>query len=199
VLYKYEHGSCVECGFSANQAEYEPRMHRRFHEIWRLGVKAPIESGTILVPAWGNSRLVKYVYNMARLAQEENGYDFSSFSPRSDRDGWKRYKTMAFLKAMGGRFVGYAVVRMTSTFGNYNWQEGKVSYEEHNQRLPLVGMIFTCGSKRRKRIARSMVTDILNHYRVGLQDLVWAVPFSEDGNPFLKRLYNEETIKVGYV
>lgn len=197
-MYKYEDGSCVECGFSANQAEDEPRTHRRFHEMWKDGVKAPVESGTILVPAWGNSRLVKYAFNMARLAQIERGYDFPSFSPRSYRDDWKRYETVAFLKALGGRFVGYAVIRMTFTWADYNWQEGSVSFEKHNQRFPKVGMIFTCGSKRRKGIARSIVTDILNYYQVGLQDLVWAAPFSEDAKAFLKRLHNEGTIKVGH-
>jgi hypothetical protein len=134
----------------------------------------------------------RVAYNLARLAQRAEGYDFPSFPPPAGRARDDQEHTRAFLYCEGPTAVGYLVAADQPTGARWDFTQEEVPPGPDHQVRPTVGLAFTCFHWRRQGIASALVRAVAQHANVPTSGLAWDTPFTEEGEALARTFAGDD-------
>jgi GNAT superfamily N-acetyltransferase len=196
-------GSC-ECGWLSGSWNIRPHnrwWHPRFADGLPLPKAVQAQGPYLVVPANGASPEGKVAYTMARIAQRAGGYDFASF-PRHGRGGsdWVQYRLTAYLRVVASVVVAYCSVLYVSEWARFQDMGDKWTVVERytGERQPVVNLIFVCKNWRRRGVATELVGRVAADSGLAAKDVVWGLPFSDDGMKLMQAITHEGSTFLGY-
>ncbi|MFD7450985.1 GNAT family N-acetyltransferase [Kitasatospora sp. NPDC059827] len=182
------------CGMSLQDAWDRGKEHSIHHAAWALGIQVPknLEWRTNLAVVTTESPIAwrKLAYQVARVPQRENHYDFNSWSyleePEPTPDNVR-----AYLLEANGYVIGYLTADDTSQ--HVRWD--LIAKSKHGGRddtlRPRVGLIWVADVYRRQGIGATLVQALADDFGCPIADVSWQSPLSESGRHLARRVSPE--------
>lgn len=128
----------------------------------------------------------KLVYQVARMPQKENGYDFNSWShlgePEATTDNVRAY----LLKA-NEHVVGYLAAHDTDQHHRWDPAGHSRSDGEDDTLRPRIILIWVADVYRRQGIGATLVQALADDFGGKPADVSWSTPISESGQRLARR------------
>lgn len=164
--------------------------HARWHLEWDRGAAMPSSM------SWGDSLLIvggessmpdrKLAYTLGRLFQREQRYDFP-MAP--DPKHWRGQAQEVLIAVYRRRAVGMLLTGPTMRYGVWDGSPGSIAIDiEATEPLPEVSGVWVCRENRRRGVGRALVNALGDYANLLPADLVWGLPFSDDGKALAARV-----------
>ncbi|MEU4068404.1 GNAT family N-acetyltransferase [Streptomyces wedmorensis] len=186
-------GSDCRCGMSL-EADWNSREHTDHHAAWAFGLRVPknldwlgdLAVVTTQSPiAWRN-----LAYQVARLPQKENHYDFRSWShlgePEETEDNVRAY----LLKA-NGYVVGYLVAHDTDHHRPWNMVDSSEFGDADGTLRARIDLIWVADAYRRQGLGATLVQALADDFGCQVTDVSWSSPISTAGLSLARQLSPE--------
>ncbi|MFE2049704.1 GNAT family N-acetyltransferase [Streptomyces sp. NPDC059459] len=184
-------GDCA-CGMSLHESWDDGKEHTAHHAAWAFGVRAPKN-----LEWWGDLAVVttqspitwrKLAYQVARMPQRENHYDFRSWShvdePEVTADNMRAY----LLKA-NGYVIGYLAAHDTNEHRRWNLLiEGAQYGDLDDTPRPRINLIWVADAYRRRGVGGTLVRTLADDFACEVADVSWSTPVSDAGRRLARRL-----------
>lgn len=166
--------------------------HAHAHLNWATGIRLNERqdvlfvcrndrSNTMLVVDSGSDQpLRKLAYDVARLFQREQGYDFPMVPHPSSF--WTEDNGTAYLAIFRRRAIALLVVQSVPRWGYYDNvnENGRIPFDQIHPARSIAG-IFTCGNYRRRGVAAALIRRATEREAVPLEQVPWCTPLSDAG------------------
>ncbi|MFH9426794.1 GNAT family N-acetyltransferase [Streptomyces sp. NPDC017615] len=182
-------GDCP-CGMSVQGG----KDHTAHHAAWAFGVRVPKN-----LDWWGDLAVVstrspiswrKLAYEVARMPQRENHYDFRSWShidePEETPDNMRVY-----LLQVNGYVIGYLAAHDTSEHQRWNLIDGAEYGDQDNTLRPRIILIWVADAYRRQGVGGTLVQALADDFACEIADVSWSSPVSDSGRRLARRLSPE--------
>ncbi|WP_369271124.1 GNAT family N-acetyltransferase [Streptomyces sp. R11] len=182
------------CGMSLRETWGNGKGHTTHHAAWAFGVTVPknLEWWGDLAVVTSQSPIVwrRLAYQVGRIPQKENGYDFNSWShlgePESTPDNVRAY----LLKA-NGYVIGYLNAHDTSQHRRWDLIDGSRYGNEDDTLRPRIGLVWVADVYRRQGIGAKLVQNLADDFGCQVADVSWSTPISDAGQRLARRLSPE--------
>ncbi|GAA2191142.1 GNAT family N-acetyltransferase [Streptomyces bangladeshensis] len=182
-------GDCP-CGMSLQGG----KDHTDHHAAWAFGVRVPKN-----LAWWGDLAVVstqspiswrKLAYEVARMPQRENHYDFRSWShvdePEVTPDNMRVY-----LLQVNGYVIGYLAAHDTSDHQRWNLIDGAQYGDQDNTLRPRIILVWVAGAYRHQGVGGTLVQALADDFACDIADVSWSSPVSDAGRRLARRLSPE--------
>lgn len=184
-------GECA-CGMSLR--EDDGVDHASHHAAWAFGTRAPknlMWLGQLAVVTTQSPISWRMLaYQMARMPQKENHYDFRSWShlgePEVTPDNMRAY----LLKA-NGYVIGYLAAHDTSKHRSWDLVDGSRSGDQDDTLRPRIILIWVADAYRRQGVGAALVQALADDFGCQIADVSWSTPISNAGRPLARRVSPE--------
>ncbi|MEU6719601.1 GNAT family N-acetyltransferase [Nonomuraea sp. NPDC046802] len=186
-------GKCP-CGMNLRASWDDGKKHATHHAMWAIGVRPPKNldwSGDLaVVTAESPIAWRKLTYQMGRMPQRENGYDFNSWShlgePEKTSDNVR-----AYLLRANGYVIGYVAAHDVSHHRRWDLLDGSNYGDRDDTLRPSIDLIWVAGSYRGKGIGATLVQALVDHSGCQGTDASWSTPISDAGRRLVRRVSPE--------
>ncbi|MFD7677050.1 GNAT family N-acetyltransferase [Streptomyces sp. NPDC060187] len=186
-----ESGGECSCGMSLQDMGDDDSVHRVHHANWVLGVRVPKS-----LDWWGDLVVVttqspiswrKLAYQVARMPQREDNYDFPSWShmgePEATSDSYR-----AYLLKVDERIVGYVAAHDATEHRRWDLAEGSKYGVEDATLRPRIILIWVADAYRHRGIGATLVQALATDFGCQVADVSWSTPVSAAGRRLARRL-----------
>ncbi|WP_055711797.1 GNAT family N-acetyltransferase [Streptomyces torulosus] len=186
-----ESGDHCPCGMRLRDVGDDDNAHRVHHANWALGVRVP--KG---LDWWGDLVVVttqspiswrKLAYQVARMPQREDNYDFPSWShmgePEATSDNYRVY-----LLKVDGRVIGYVAAHDTTKHRRWDLADGSKYGIEDATLRPRIILIWVADAYRHRGIGATLVQALATDFGCKVADVSWSTPVSAAGRRLAHRL-----------
>ncbi|MBV9025118.1 MAG: GNAT family N-acetyltransferase [Streptomycetaceae bacterium] len=186
-------GTCP-CGMSLQEPWDGGQQHTTHHAAWALGIRAPKNlqwlGNLAVVTSRSPIAWRKLAYQVARMPQKENHYDFNSWShldePEVAPDNMRAY----LLKA-NGYVIGYLAAHDTAEHRRWDLIDGSQSDGQDDTLRPRIILIWVADTYRRQGIGATLVQALADDFGNRVADVSWSTPISDAGQRLARRLSPE--------
>ena len=192
-LQKPSGGECP-CGMSLQDPGGGRDKHPTHHSKWAIGIRPPRNlqwrgSNLALVTTESPIGWRKLVYEVGRMPQRENHYDFNSWShlgePERTRDNVRAY----LLKA-DGYIIGYLAAHDVSQHRHWDLDGSDYGAQDDTLR-PRIDLIWVASSYRGKGVGATLVQALADDFGCQPADVSWSTPISDAGRRLARRISPE--------
>jgi hypothetical protein len=187
------------CGMSLRDSRDDSSRHAAHHATWALGIRIPknlVWLGNLaLVTTQSSIAWRRLAYQVGRMPQKENGYDFNSWSHTGEPEATSD-NVRAFLMRANGHVIGYLAARDTRMHRRWDLIDGSRYGDKDDTLRPLVDLIWVADSYRRQCIGATLLQALADDFRCQVADVSWSTPVSEAGRSLARRV-SPEGIWVG--
>ena len=186
-----ESGGECPCGMRLQDVGDDDNVHRVHHANWALGVRVPKS-----LDWWGDLVVVttqspiawrKLAYQVARMPQREDNFDFPSWShigePEATSDNYR-----AYLLKVDGRIVGYVTAHNTNEHRRWDLADGSKYGGEDATLRPRIILIWVADAYRHHGIGATLVQALATDFGCKVADVSWSTPVSAAGQRLARRL-----------
>jgi GNAT superfamily N-acetyltransferase len=183
-------GDCP-CGMGLRDLGEGGKAHARHHVAWALGMRAPKN-----LEWWGSLAVVttqsplawrKLVYQVARIPQKENHYDFNSWS-HLDEPEVTADNVRAYLLKANERVIGYLAAHDHSRHARWDLVRGSRPGDQDETRRPRIDLIWVADAYRRRGVGAGLVRALADDSGCRVADVSWSTPISDAGQRLARRL-----------
>lgn len=129
----------------------------------------------------------KLAYQVARMPQKEESYDFPSWSHLGEPEAASdRYR--AFLLKVDDRIVGYVAAHDTSDHRRWDLADGANYGAEDATLRPRIILIWVADAYRQRGIGATLVQALATDFGCEVADVSWSTPVSAAGRRLARRL-----------
>lgn len=186
-------GKC-HCGMNLRASWDDGKGHAAHHAMWAIGVRPPKNldwfGDLAVVTTESPIAWRKLAYQMGRMPQKENGYDFNSWShlgePEKTPDNVRAY----LLKA-NGYVIGYVAAHDVSQHRRWDLLDGSNYGDRDDTLRPSIDLIWVAGSYRSKGVGATLVQALVDHSGCQVTDASWSGPISDAGRRLARRISPE--------
>ncbi|MEV1009850.1 GNAT family N-acetyltransferase [Streptomyces sp. NPDC049881] len=186
-------GDCP-CGMSLRDLENGSKGHAIHHAAWTFGIRAPknLEWWDDLAVVTTQSPIAwrKLTYQVARMPQRENQYDFNSWSHLSE-PMQTASNVRAYLLQANGYVIGYLAAQDINQHHRWNLIEGSQHGEQDNTLRPCVDLIWVADFYRRQGVGATLVQALADDFGCQVTDVSWSSPLSDAGRRLARRISPE--------
>ncbi|MFF7702879.1 GNAT family N-acetyltransferase [Streptomyces lydicus] len=186
-------GDCP-CGMRLQEPLDDGKEHIAHHAAWAFGIRPPRNldwwSDLAVVTTQSPIAWRKLAYQVARMPQKENHYDFRSWShldePEVTTDNMRAY----LLKA-NGYVIGYLAAHDTSEHRSWDLIDGSRYGDEDDALRPRIILIWVADTYRRKGVGATLVQALADDFGCQVADVSWSSPVSDAGRRLARRVSPE--------
>ncbi|MFD4864604.1 GNAT family N-acetyltransferase [Streptomyces sp. NPDC058412] len=179
------------CGMRLGEAEYGGQTHALDHAAWAFGARVPknLEWRADLAVVTTQSAVAwrKLAYQVARLPQRENHYDFPSWShlgePKVTPDNVR-----AYLLQTNGSVIGYLNAYDTDKHRHWDLADGSPYGDEDETLRPVIGLVWVADAYRRQGVGATIVQALADDFGCQVADVSWSSPISDAGRRLARRI-----------
>ncbi|QLH21838.1 GNAT family N-acetyltransferase [Streptomyces sp. Rer75] len=183
-------GECA-CGMSLRESQDGGKGHTTHHAAWALGIRAPKSlmwlGDLAVVRSQSPISWRRLAYQVARMPQKENHYDFNSWShldePEETPDNVRAY----LLKA-NGYIIGYLAAHDTSEHYRWDLIDGSQYGDEDGALRPRINLIWVADTYRRQGTGATLVEVLADDFGCKVADVSWSTPISSAGRRLARRI-----------
>ncbi|MFF4490984.1 GNAT family N-acetyltransferase [Streptomyces sp. NPDC001544] len=183
-------GDCP-CGLSLGEPWDGGKEHTTHHAAWAFGIRVPknLEWWADLAVVTTQSPVAwrKLAYQVARMPQKENKYDFNSWS-HLDEPEVTSDNVRAYLLKANGYIIGYLNAQDTSQHYRWDLVEGSRRGDQDNTLRPRIGLVWVAAVYRHQGIGGMLVQALADDFGCQVADVSWSSPISEAGQRLARRL-----------
>lgn len=160
-------------------------QHANWHLEWDRGVRVPdslyLDDSLLIVTGRSAMAERKLGYQLGRLFQREQGYDFPMAPSPS---AWRGDLSEVLIAVWCGRAIGALFTYPTMRYGRWDVFDEKgmipinVSVTEPH---PKISGIWTANGRRRRGVATRLVGALSAYANLPTDEMIWALPFSDGG------------------
>jgi GNAT superfamily N-acetyltransferase len=181
-------GDCP-CGMNLRDNGKEHTTH---HAAWAFGIRAPKNlmwlSSVAVVTSQSPIAWRKLVYQVARMPQKENHYDFNSWS-HLDEPEETPDNVRAYLLKSNDYVIGYLAANDASQHGHWDLIQGSPPSDEDDTTLrPRIILIWVADVYRHQGVGAALVQALADDFGCHVADVSWSTPISDAGQRLARRL-----------
>ncbi|WP_158697271.1 GNAT family N-acetyltransferase [Streptomyces hokutonensis] len=179
------------CGMRLRDTGDDDNVHRVHHAAWALGVRVPKGLDWLgdlaIVTTQSPISWRKLAYQVARMPQREDNYDFPSWShvgePEASTDNYRAY----LLKA-DERIIGYVAAHDSNEHRRWDLIDGSPYGDEDVTVRPRIILIWVAGTYRHRGVGATLVQALATDFGCQVADVSWSTPVSVAGRRLARRL-----------
>lgn len=182
------------CGMRIQGSREDDKRHAIHHASWAFGISAPKN-----LDWWGELAVVttespiawrRLTYQVARMPQKENHYDFNSWS-YLDEPEVTEDNARAYLLRADRYVIGYLGARDTGEHRRWDLSdESRPGNKDHASR-PRIDLIWVAGAYRHKGVGTTLIQSLADDFGCQVADVSWSAPLSAAGRSLALRLSPE--------
>ncbi|MGA5559752.1 GNAT family N-acetyltransferase [Streptomyces platensis] len=179
------------CGMDLREPFGDGKEHTAHHAAWAFGIRVPRN-----LEWWGDLAVVttqsptswrKLTYQVARMPQKENHYDFRSWShldePEATPDNMR-----AYLLKVNGYVIGYLAAHDTSEHRSWDLIDGSRYGDQDDTLRPRIILVWVADSYRRQGVGATLVQALADDFGCQIPDVSWSSPVSDAGQRLARRV-----------
>ncbi|MFF8608426.1 GNAT family N-acetyltransferase [Streptomyces sp. NPDC015346] len=182
------------CGMRLGETAHGGRDHAAHHARWALGIQVPKNlewwSDLAIVTTQSPITWRRLTYNVARMPQRENHYDFASWSHLGEPEVTPD-NVRAYLLQANERVIGYLTARDLNDHRRWDLIDGSTYGASDGALRPSIDLIWVAGAYRRQGVGATLVRALAADFECEVADVSWSDPISDAGRHLARRLAPE--------
>ncbi|WP_411084513.1 GNAT family N-acetyltransferase [Streptomyces sp. cmx-18-6] len=183
--------SACGCGMSLKGDWDGGREHAVHHAAWALGLRIPKNLDWLgdmaVVTTQSPIMWRRLAYQVARMPQKENHYDFRSWShigePRETEDNVR-----AYLSKANGYVIGYLAAHDAGRHRPWDLVHSSRYGDEDNTSRPSIDLVWVADAYRRQGVGATLVQALADDFGCQVTDVSWSTPVSDAGRHLARRV-----------
>ncbi|QVJ02772.1 GNAT family N-acetyltransferase [Nocardiopsis eucommiae] len=179
------------CGMILRESAENDAVHTTQHMTWTFGVRSPKNL------TWSDSMAVvttqspiawrKLAYQVGRLPQKENHYDFNSWFHLGPVEVTPD-NVRAYLLKANGYVIGYLAAHDTNQHYRWDLVDGSSYGDQDDTLRPRINLVWVAAHYRRQGVGATLVQAIAEDFGCTVADVSWSDPISAAGRRLARRI-----------